>query len=253
MNKFHNVQKKLLVFFIISFFIFFILMQSVSKSIWDLLPIYNNFQFSYRLLILEVFISSIIAAIVVQKIPNKKLLIVLCIFTILNWGNRRTIKDIDDKELKKWLPISSAQGEGLFPAMPYWTNPTRPFKDKIPSEKINVISGNAQIKNINSSSTKHEYQIQVNRVAKIRENTLYFPGWILLANNKEVPIDYLNKKNEGIITFDLPKGEYNLILSFNDTPIRKLSKLISVVTAITLILFSIYKLILPSFINHKRK
>ena len=93
---------------VISFFILIIMTQSVSSPIWMNISLLRGFEFSYRLLLLASFFSSIIAGITVKNITKKWFFIGLCLIviltTILNWGNRRTIPQLNDQAIKYDFP-----------------------------------------------------------------------------------------------------------------------------------------------------
>lgn len=72
------------------------------------------------------------------------------------------------------------------------------------------------------------------------ENTVYFPGWKIMANNKPIDVEFQNMTYRGIMTFHLDKGNYNIRVLYEDTKLRKVSNLISVVFFLAIVvLFSI--------------
>lgn len=233
------VHKKLVSFFLVWFFLLFILMQSFSKPVWDFLPILKNFQFSYRLLVAVSFTTSILSAFVVLKMKNKYLVFLLVIVTILyttlNWGQRRVIPEINDDALRKNLPLSTVNGEGLSPAAPKWVGKDKIWIDKIPESYLETINGQANITDTFRNSYKHGYVVQAETDVYLKENTLYFPGWTVTANGKEIPIEFQNNKYPGIITFRLKKGEYYLSVVFGNTTIRIASQYLSLFTMLVLI------------------
>lgn len=242
-KKYSKKLKKIFLFSIslIAILIFFIL--PISKPLWFTIPFIKSFQFTTRLLIpLSLFIA-ILAGVVVSTVNKKWFFILLCtvtvLYTILNWGNRTTIKTINDdvlaKENKTWLKLNIA---GFEPSSPVWVN----FNKHLGAEKrkndIEVLSGTAIVKKLSRSSTIHEYTINViSENSRIKENTLYFPGWELKVNNKKSNINYQSTDNMGIITFNLPKGNYDIQIEFTKTPIRKFSDSVSILSILILITF----------------
>lgn len=226
-------------FLIISLIITCFLTTKYSEFIWNILPIYKNLQFSFRLLILVSFLSSAIAVLVSTKI-NKKIVYIFCMFaiitTILNWGNRKNIPVQTDKYIISGIPEATLNGEGGDPASPIWTinDPRKVWEMKKPINHLEIISGEAKSKEIDRKINKHVYEINVTKNTYFKENTLYFPNWQIYANNKKLNINYQNKKYPGIMTFNLPKGKYNLTVFYEDTNVRKLSKILSFISLITL-------------------
>ncbi|MDP3987948.1 MAG: 6-pyruvoyl-tetrahydropterin synthase-related protein [Candidatus Levybacteria bacterium] len=241
-------QKNLLLFCLISFFSIFLLMQSFSKSLWDIVPLIKSFQFSYRLLALTSFFTSIIAAIIASQINKKWFYIAICFFaifqTILNWGNRRVIPEIDDIYLRREFMYLDSLNIDL--NTPKWVNTNESWTLVRKNKNIEVINGNAQIKEVYRNTTRHEYVINVKTKSTIRENTFYFPGWNLYVNNRLYKINYEQGDRKGTITFNLNPGLYNAELLFEETPVRKMSKMITFGTFGTVLLIIFYILFFKS-------
>ena len=72
---------------------------------------------------------------------------------------------------------------------------------------------------------------------QLRENTLYFPGWNILVDNKKVPIEYQARNNMGVMTFFLPKGEHTVIVQFTETKLRIVADSISGLTFLVVVIF----------------
>ncbi len=239
-------NNKLMVhFFLAAFLLVFLLMQSISKPLWFLIPLLENLQFSYRMLLLMSFITASIAGIISMKIKNNILLTALIAFavlsTILNWGNRRTIPEItSDLYFENQLPFSTFAGEGGPPAAPKWLNLYNLWQKEIPQKRLEVIKGNASIVKLSTTSTRHEYVVNVLMPTRFKENTLYFPGWLVYINNKPIKVDYNDPRYPGIMTFNLEKGLYKIDVSYTPVKIQKISQIISIVAWITAALLIIY-------------
>lgn len=244
--KIKHKFRGLLIFSITSFFIIFLAMQSFSKLFWESIPLIKYFQFTSRMLNLTAFFTSVLAGITVLQVNKKWFTIALCflaiLLTILNWGNRRTIPEIDDTYLRREL-LSDGNKLGDF-TTPTWIKFNE--LDYIASRNgaIEIIKGDAKVFNIKRSSTLHEYVISVRNITTFKENTFYFPGWSLKVNNKNYLFDFNSKKYPGIINFNLPSGLYYVTLEFIDTPSRNISKKISFLALLVIcgyLLFSFQK------------
>ena len=247
-KRFDKKTKNLFLFFIFitTILLFFIL--PISKPLWYTLPLLKSIQFSTRLLVPLSFSIAVLAGIIVLTINKKWFFILLCsitiLYTILNWGNRTTIPEINDsiltKEFKIWPSLKTVK---LEPASPLWANLNTNIYTNNRTKDIEVLSGDASIKQTFRNSIRHEYIINVrSKNALLKENTFYFPGWILKINDTTSTIDYQSKDNIGIITFKLNKGVNKIELLFVDTPIRKIANFISLISLLTLITYSIKKI-----------
>jgi hypothetical protein len=230
-NKIINKLKYLLIFNLLVLIIFLFLSQNSSQPIYSQFPILKSMQFSYRVMNVIIFPASLIPGIIYDQFKSKKLFWVLVlavsITTILNWGNRGMDLRVNDNYLRNYLPYSTANGEGLHPATPKWVDPYDPWQEEIPMAHLEVLNGNAAIKELFRNSVNHNYKVIVNEPTQFKENTYYFPGWSVMANGQKVNIDYDNPSYPGIILFNLPEGEYKIAVVYNNTSIEKYSFMMS--------------------------
>lgn len=241
-KKLQGLGKLLLIFSLLTFFVLFFMMQKFSEPIWYSIPLIRNFQFSWRLLALVSFFLSVIAGVCSTKITNKKILILLVFIaicsTILNWGNRRSISTITDSSLIAQLPLSSHNGEGLGPAMPKWVNRYDPFMSVLPRAHLEVLKGKGTIIPLAHRSTYHSYLVKLVTDATLKENTLYFPGWQILANKTQVPFAYQNKLYPGIMLFSLSKGKYLIEATYEPPLIKTIGVLLSLISSFVLLFYT---------------
>jgi len=79
---------------------------------------------------------------------------------------------------------------------------------------------------------------------RIRENTLYFPGWVVLVDGVETEIEFQDPSNRGLITFYVNKGNHIVNVLYKETKIRLFSNaisFISLIISIVLIMFQLTK------------
>lgn len=237
-NKIDKKYKKSVLILLILVFSFILLLNPISKELWNKIPLISSAG-SHRLLILIGFFISILSGYFVLVYKNKKLLIYLLILftigtTVLNWGQRRVIPEIDDNILIKNLPLTTATGEAHFYANSKWVKKDNPWFSVIPNNHIEILKGNGNITEINRTSTKHIYKVNTNDELLLKENTLYFPGWKVKVNNKL--IDIFPDKN-GVVNFNLPKGELIVEMYYEDLYLLKISKIISLSVILLCIIY----------------
>ncbi len=236
-KKVHGKAKIVLTSSIIIFFILFLMMQSFTKPLWDIIPIINNFQFSWRLSIQVIIVIGVIAAIVIKTYTNKKFFILLCFitiaYTILNWGNRKAMPQTADAVLRNQMVFDDYIGQ-VNALTPIWVDKYKPWIGKIPNKHIEILSGNAEIVELSHLITNHEYIISAKSKVELKENTYYFPGWKVLVDNIETQINYKNKHYPGVIIFKLGKGLHKVEVIFTDSLERRIAKWISALSATVL-------------------
>lgn len=262
-----TLHNALLFWFVLIFFIIFMI-TPFSAFIWNNIPILNTAQFSSRLLLILTFALSAIGMNTTIYYKKKYLAIYLFIiltvgYTVLNWGHRKVIPNINDTTLILNLPISTATAEGLtYMGSPRWIDIRHPWKTEIPKNNLENISGNSEITLITRRNNYHQYIIYSNSKVFLKENTYYFPGWKLFIDDKPTQIQTTNKKDPGLIYFSAPKGVHKIELIYKDLPNLFIAKIISVST----ISFSLILIIMLNkkfrhkfhnkvylFISHSRK
>lgn len=225
------VLATLLLFFASSLF----LMMEASSTVWKTLSTLQKFQFPWRFLTLSVFTSSLIGGLVVGKLPKKiGLLAVIGLVPAILFVNQQYF------HAQSFLMKPEGFYSGIYngttdtgESSPIWS--VR-FMEKRPIAPIEVIDGKAQIEIKKRSSTSHEYTITANKRSRMKENTLYFPGWVVLVDGKEVAVEFQDQQNRGLITFFVEEGKHTVMVIFRETKLRMISNLVSLFSLIGIVL-----------------
>lgn len=237
-------EKKILLSASLFFFLaFFFMMLNISKPIWDAFPFLQNFQFSWRLMLEVSVFTSIMAGIILSKIKRGEILALLIIVligsTILNWSNRKVMPNVDDKALSAEKIFDESPGKPEINT-PKWVDIYKPWIGKNPKSPIEFLTGKGSFLTLTREIQNHEYIVNATTNVNIKENTFYYPGWELTANNHKIPINFNNKNYPGIITFNLEKGLYKIDLKFKDTNDRFVTKVISGFSLLSLLVILLY-------------
>jgi hypothetical protein len=166
-------------------------------------------------------------------------------YTILNWGHRKVIPEINDEVLRQNVWRSTVlEGKTAYFLNNKWADSNNFWFSELPQKHLEIIEGKATIKELERTSIKHSYTVNAETPLIIQENTLYFPGWSLKSNKKYVDI-YPGKR--GLTNAKLPKGLQHLEFSYEDIPSYKIAKTISVVTFASLVIGLSYILFIRRF------
>lgn len=218
------------------------LMLPVSNFIWSKIILLQNFQFPWRFLGITVFTTSALAALFLFIVPQKfkKFIFVLLLLIILlqskDYIKANGYLKNPDKFFTGVYNSSTDTGESA----PVWS--VR-FMEKRPKAHLEVIDGDAYIKELKRTSTYHKYQLIVNKPTLFEENTLYFPGWEIKANGISQNIEFQNKNYRGIMTFYLSKGSYVVEAIYKETKLRAVANAISIVVIFNIIGFLLFKFV----------
>lgn len=221
-------QKYLFLGTLVFLFVSILLMFQESNFIWVKLTTLQKLQFPWRFLTIVVFCSSLIGSIFISKLNSKyknpiiTTLISLTIIFTFNYWHAKEYKQVPDEFLNKIYNGTTDTGESA----PIWS--VR-FMEKKPIDEIETIDGKAGIVKVVRRSTYHEYLIDAEVRTRIRENTLYFPGWKIYDNQKLVTdVQFQDPENRGLITFYVEPGMHNIIIKFEDTKLRKAANFITI-------------------------
>ena len=122
--------------------------------------------------------------------------------------------------------------------MPRWVSYVPAIRKQ---ERIEVFNGNAKI-NIRLVTTE-----QINAIIHAKEesilqiNTIYYPGWGAMIDNKPVAIQYDNPS--GFMRITVPSGDHTLYMAFRETIDRFIADIISVCFVIVYLVWFVRYLI----------
>ncbi len=215
------------------------MMLKESDFIWRNIMVLQNFQFPWRLLAITVFSTSLLGALSVSLLKGKlrkiiiPLLLIIIFLLSLNYMKPKGYLIKPESFYTSVFESTTDTGE----SSPIWS--VR-FMEKRPKAHLEVIDGNADILELKRTTTEHVYKIDARTNTLFMENTIYFPGWKITADNKPIDVEFQNMTYRGIMTFHLDKGSYNVRVVYEDTKLRKVSNLISVISFLAIVvLFSI--------------
>lgn len=232
--------KRLIMFSIILLLISFFFMQPISKIIWQYLSFLRQFQFPWRFLSIVVFATSIISVVFINfSLFRKKLtyiiFIILVVFsTAWFWKPSLGLDKIDEKQYWHFPLTTTYFGETDI----IWSaGPAKSF----PKSRVEVIAGDAVVKNFFKKSSLHTYSVDVKRDARLVDHTQYFPGWKVYVDGKETPVQFQDENSRGEITFAVPKGQHLVKVAFGETKLRFFADMLSIVTLLILLLRPMYR------------
>lgn len=209
------------------FFFTLFLMTSASNIVWQAITTLQKFQFPWRFLTLSVFTTAILGGINFAIVPRRLQTVALIVFTLAI-----VLVNKDYWHAKDYL----LKAEGFFTGVYHSTTDTGEssprwsirFMEHEPRNRIEVIIGKAQIKELKRRVTAHQYIIEAQEKSRIRENTLFFPGWEVFVDGKTVDVQYQDPANRGLLTFFVENGRHDVQIRFRETKLRLFADVVSV-------------------------
>lgn len=205
-----------------------VLALEVSSVLWKVIPLMPKFQFPWRFLSYTVIGSSLVAAVVADNLKKQTRLVLIMaaaplLLTASYWRTAGP-SQLTEKFLTEDYVGTSDTGE----TSPVWAIR---FQEQFPKAPVEVVSsqGEVEIKDILRLNQRHEFEVTAASNSQLVDNTLYFPGWKVLVDGQQVPIEYQDQNWRGLITFPVPAGTHRVQVVFGETMIRKIADALSVI------------------------
>lgn len=230
-------SKITLYWFLLFIFAIFLSLRQ-SEFIWQNVPLLKLFQFPWRITGLSSFIAAVLGMYVLRNISNAKNIIIILLLIILSIPLVK-IKGTLAKDDKYYYTYKGNTDYHRV-ASTIWSAGD---PGKYAKNQIEIIEGNARIKNLARKSNLHEIIVDADSQTKILDNTIYFPGWQVFVDKKKVRIEFQDINHRGLITFNVPKDRHNVKVIFTESSIRFISDAISLLTVV---------LLTAGFMFHKR-
>jgi uncharacterized membrane protein len=225
---------------LIVFTVSLVLMTPFAGPLWDKITLLQKFQFPWRFLFLTMFTTAVVGAFIFTLVPKKFqntvffILIALLLLTTKDMWHAKTYFQKPETFYTSVYKGTTDTGESA----PIWS--VR-FMEQSPKAALEVISGDAKIQREGRTTSRHDYIVTASEKTQMRENTLYFPGWNVKIDGQQVPIQFQDPNNRGLMTFFVEKGTHTVSVNFQETKVRFFANMISLVGLSLLVLLGILK------------
>ncbi|HEX7041665.1 MAG TPA: 6-pyruvoyl-tetrahydropterin synthase-related protein [Patescibacteria group bacterium] len=214
-------------------------MQPISKFAWAHISLLRQFQFSWRLLGIITFTTSIFSlAFFEVKFFMKKWIFISLIFlvvgtTIWYWHPSLGYDKINENYYWHFPLTTTYYGETDV----IWTaGPAKAY----PKNPVSFAEGYGEVKNYTRNSIKHSYDLSATVSAKVVDYTEYFPGWKVFVDKKSIPIEFQDINYRGLITFRITPGKHHIEVIWGEDKFRFFTDLLSLSVLIVLLVISVF-------------
>ena len=221
-------KKQILKLLMLTFFSIY-LMTFHSQWLWNLITPLRYLQFPWRLLIITGLFVSLICAYCINtiklmriKIPVFLGLIILVIFINNSYFKPDRYLTVDDNYYLNDYYLKWVVSKSSFEFVPkgvktvisdVGTTQLAITEDEVPSERVELIAGPADIKILENKTHKLRIRVRGNGISVIRANIFNFPGWSGTIDGQ--PLRLHDNNDLKLITFFAPPGEHEIVLKFN--------------------------------------
>ena len=221
-----------------------------SKFIWEILKPLGYLQFPWRFLTFAALFSSILAGAFLYylRLSILKLTagsILICILLFFNFKlfkpqeYRFNLTDeiATSSEVINW-DVSKTSFEYVPKGVALYkdergVNLLDINKSDIPQNKLESMSGDANLEIINEKPDEIMFNITAHQDSIIKANIFNFSGWHVLVDNQYTPIN--DNNNLKLITFKVPQGDHEVKVLFKNTNVRTFANMLSLGSLVLLI------------------
>ena len=239
----HKLKRDYLTPLLILIVLFIALMFKPTKILWENIPLLSEINYPWTLLGPLGFLISLLAGFFLarKELSIKIIILVLVILSgvmVFPYAKPNYFINRGDFFYLTNLATTTSSNE----LMPLWAK-NHP-KTNV-GKKVEILKGEGQIEIVKSRSNDIRFNVDLTRVGIVRINTIYYPGWIIKdENGKLLTPDY--KNDYGVMDIRLDKGKHFVKAGFEETNLRLVADIISVLS------FGIFFLFLFYFFKFKR-
>lgn len=228
---------KLSLLFLLAFAFSVFIMLEISLPVWQVFTVIKKFQFPWRWLTVSVVAAAFLAAGLSRHFKLSRTAALLIVGLLV-------LETIGYWQPKGWLPQSEQEiianyagttdtGEST----PLWAIR---WQEKPSPQNLSVVWGAPiDYKIIRRQAEIHEYIVTTIIQTQISDNTLYFPGWKVYVDGKPVEITYADANWRGEITFPVPPGTHSVRVVFEETKLRRVANVTSLISLALIIALAI--------------
>ena len=230
LKKIYGKMNSLYRYFFVVFFVAVLCMISWTTILWEQIPLLQFVQYPWRFLSFIIPVSTFMAAIVSYHIRMRIISIgIIALAVIFSYTYARPViyaprDDVYYLSRRNFTDGTSSMGNSFSTV---WTG----WKSKRSEYLIRIQNGQMKGDFLKQSFLDKEFTIVSPVGAHVFMPILYFPGWSVRLDNKDIPIEY---ESDGTIQFAVPPGSHHIRVSFSETTTRICGDILSVLTLVCL-------------------
>jgi hypothetical protein len=206
-------------------------MFSWSSSLWEHIAFLSFVQFPWRFLSVIIPVTAFIAAYISHGTRMRIwsiILIGVSVFASYSYIRPHIYEPRDEQYYASMSNFTDGTSSIANTFSTIWTG----WKTERPQYILEVINGQVPGGLLENFYLRKTFSIISETGSEVYVPVLYYPGWKVFIDRKEVPIDY---RTDGTIKFDVSPGMHTVRVVFTETPVRILSNILSILTLVWLL------------------
>ena len=207
-------------------------MMPISRTLWDYVPLLPFVQFPWRFIMLTVLALSILLPLSLQQLTDVLhlkwswlfvgvLVSIVFYFAKDQWYiNQSLIARVPETEsLEGTTTWADEQATQWF----------QPKPKRVPDQRVEIVQKGAV--DIEMWKTgEHRYSVASLQDTTVIENTMYYPGWRVWVDGKEVEVRYMDTDVPGRLVFSIPAGSHQVLSRLTEPSLRFAADMVSLIS-----------------------
>ncbi len=238
---------------VILFVLWIVLMfvqSELSRVLWETVPLVRFIQFPWRLLGLTSFTIALLAGSLIQiTYPKRQMkwMVTLALLILIVWSTMAQLKpelssvwsNITEKQITKTdLFRRGRLGFPLFEDYaPIWMKARSFERTNLPSVDSPASVPLASYPDIKINKERFDQidlSVRTETPFTFTSNRIFFPGWKAYIDGQSTQI--YDQEPFGVVAVDLPAGNYQVLVRFENTPIRWIAIILSTIALLIIVM-----------------
>lgn len=216
--------------------------HSRSLFLWEKLPKIAFVQFPWRFLGLTIFFFSLAGAFIARTKSNLGALVALVLILLTIFLNKNYFVPVHYSRLvtdEQKLTGVAWELQRKAAIMDYLPKTSKIAPQDRAFETPQILEGNGLIGNYSKGSDRFSFDAEIYNESKVEIPIIYFPGWIVLIDEKITPSEIHG--DYGTITINIGQGKHTVQGRFTNTPVRTLGNSLTLVSGVLLLTIAVAK------------
>lgn len=248
---FHPKMKKdrTTLLFIIAVFGSIFFATKLSAWFWRIAEFVKFIQFPFRFLSYVVIAGPWLVAGALDLMKRGKLVIILCsVAVFFGVWNVQYFPSQSIVEPEGYFTTNEATTTVHDEYLPRWATKQMPRRA---DKKVEFFMGRGTIKELKVTTQTFDVFLHAEEKSVIQINTIYYPGWGAMLDDRPVQIEFENPF--GIMRIPVPEGNHHLYVEFRETPGRFLTDVVSLVSFLLYGISCVVLMVIPKKTEKKSK
>lgn len=211
-----------------------LLVMPGREGFWERVPFLQRAQYGARLILPMALFGGFLAGSVTLwqhwRVPLAVALLALAVLYGVAFARPAFTQHSDDAYFRAHWQRLLGTADGGSPIMPRWAERGA----YAPAVAIATVEGAGAVLSASKRSTNIDVSVRLAQPGRVHFTTLYFPGWQAQVDGQPAELEIV--PYEGTIAVPVAAGDHVVTLRFVDTPVRRLGNVVSLVTALLMII-----------------